>query len=228
MAALLEEAVVPYLQRRFALQGIIVTRVLRTSGVGESALDEKIGDLERLANPTVGLSAHPGRVDIRLTAKAGDRAAAAELLLPVERTIRERLGEAIYGADEETLEQVTAQALRRRGWRLTTAEYGTGGALSASLAETGEIRAGSEVHPEAVPAEELRATVDRARKETHADVGLGVSLKRSPPRHKLAIRVITPEGEAESQPSYGGAPENAVRWAVSLALDLLRRRLAEV
>ncbi len=225
MAAILEGSVVPYLQRRFALQGIIVTRVLRTSGVGESALDEKIGDLERLANPTVGLSAHPGRVDIRLTAKAGDRAAAAELLLPVERTIRERLGEAIYGADDETLERVTAQALRRRGWRLVTAEYGTGGALSASLEESGGPYAGREAHPDAVSAEELRAAVDRARKETRAEAGLGVSLRRSPPRHELAIRLITPDGEAELQPSYGGAPDNAVRWAVSLALDLLRRQL---
>jgi len=225
MAALLEGAVVPYLQRRFALQSIIVTRVLRTSGVGESALDEKIGDLERLANPTVGLSAHPGRVDIRLTAKAIDRAAAADLLLPVERTIRERVGEAVYGTDDETLEQVTAQALRRRGWRLATVEYGTGGALSAGLAGGGGAHAGGEVHPDAVSAEDLRAAVGRIRKETMAEAALGVSLQRRPPRHDLAIRLITPDGEAELHPSYGGAPENAVRWAVSLALDLLRRRL---
>jgi hypothetical protein len=63
------------------------------------------------------------------------------------------------------------------------------------------------------------------RKATQAEAALGVSLRRSPPRHELAIHLITPDGEAELHPSYGGAPENAVRWAVSLALDLLRRQL---
>lgn len=225
MAALLEEAVVPYLRRRFALQGTILTRLLRSSGVGESALDEKIEDLERLANPTVGLSAHPGRVDIRLTAKADDRQSAAALILPVEETIRERLGDALYGADDETLEQVTAQTLLRRGWRLTTIEHGTGGALAASFAAAAEAYAGGEVVPGAVTLEGLRAALQRAREARRAEAGLGLSLHRAPPRHELSVCLITPEGEHAVQPTYGGAPDNAIRWAVSLALDLLRRQL---
>ncbi len=225
MAALLEQAVAPYLRKRFALSGIILTRVLRTAGVGESVLDEKVEDLERLTNPTVGLSAHPGRVDIRLTAKGEDRPQAEALLRPVEETIRERLGEAIYGVDDESLEQVIAGALQRRGWRLATVEHATGGALSAGLAEVGNVYAGGEVVPSGVTPEELSAELREAMGARRVEAGLGVSLLREGSRHRLTICVISPDGEHSVSPSYGGAPHNAARWAASFALDFMRRRL---
>jgi competence/damage-inducible protein CinA-like protein len=225
MEALLDQAVIPYLRRRFDLHETILTRVLRTAGVGESALDEKIGDLERLSNPTVGLSAHPGRVDIRLTAKAASAEAARALIRPLEETIRERLRDAIYGVDDENLEQVTANALRQRGWRLTTVEHSTGGALSASLASAGEKYVGGEVLPLGVTIEELRAELERARHARLVEAGLAVSLLQNGSQQRLSILLITPEGEHHLQPTYGGAPHSAARWAVSLALDLLRLRL---
>jgi hypothetical protein len=225
MAALLSGAVVPYLAGRFGLQGTIRTRLLRTAGIGESALDEKIGDLERLANPTVGLSAHPGRVDVRVAAKAADRAEAEALIQPVEAEIRARLGEAIYGVDEETLEGAAIEGLLRRRWRLATVEYGTGGALSAGFASDEATFAGGDVFSTPTSADALRAEVARAREARAAEAALGVSLAREGARHDLAICLITPEGEETLSPTYGGAPHNAVRWAVTLALDLLRRRL---
>ncbi|NJN44265.1 MAG: hypothetical protein HC806_05785 [Anaerolineae bacterium] len=45
-------------------------RILRTAGVGESQIDEKISDLEELTNPSVGLAAHSGQVDVRIVATA--------------------------------------------------------------------------------------------------------------------------------------------------------------
>jgi competence/damage-inducible protein CinA-like protein len=225
MAALLSGAVVPYLTRRFGLQGTIRTRILRTAGLGESAVDEKIGDLERLANPTVGLSAHPGRVDIRVAAKSADRTEAEALIKPVEAEIRARLGEAIYGADEETLEDAAIKGLLRKRWRLATVEHGTGGALSAGFAAAEGAFAGGDVFSTPSDADALRAEVARAREARAADAALGIALTREGVRHQLAICLITPEEEEARSPSYGGAPHNAVRWAVTLALDLLRRRL---
>ncbi len=70
MEYLTENTVLPYLRGRYQLTGTIKTRVLHVAGLGESQIDEWIGDLELLGNPTVGLSAHPGLVDIRITAKA--------------------------------------------------------------------------------------------------------------------------------------------------------------
>jgi len=72
METLLADAVVPYLQKRFNLHDIIKVRTLHVSGIGEGALDEQVGDLETLINPTVGLTAHSGIVDIRIAAKAGN------------------------------------------------------------------------------------------------------------------------------------------------------------
>ncbi len=120
MEYLLEKEVLPYLRTRYQLSGIIKTRLIHTVGVGESQIDDLIGDLETLSNPTVGLAAHSGQVDVRITAKAGSEAQANELIRGIETTLVERLNTWIYGADQETLEDVALKALKRREWTLAT------------------------------------------------------------------------------------------------------------
>ena len=71
MEYLIQNALLPYLRQRYNLKGVIKTRVLHTAGVGESQIDDRISDLEELANPTVGLAAHSGQVDVRITCKGG-------------------------------------------------------------------------------------------------------------------------------------------------------------
>src|SRR5512133_1190635 len=73
MEYLAENEIFPYLKQKYDLSGLIKARVLHTTGMGEGAIDEKIGDLELLANPTVGLAAHYGMVDIRITDKDDSR-----------------------------------------------------------------------------------------------------------------------------------------------------------
>lgn len=106
MKTLLEDAVIPMLRERFKLAGITLSRTLRSAGMGESNVDELVSELEKLSNPTVGLAAHPGQVDIRITAKASSRAEAEALIQPVEEQVRRMLGVKIYGADEDTLPSV--------------------------------------------------------------------------------------------------------------------------
>ncbi len=79
-------------------------------------IDEKIADLETLSNPTVGLAAHTGVVDIRIAAKAKNEIAADEMIAQIENQIRERLGEVVFGADEDKLEDVVLNAVAKRGW----------------------------------------------------------------------------------------------------------------
>jgi nicotinamide-nucleotide amidase len=86
MEYLLHEAVIPYLQTRYSLDQIIKVRLLHTAGAGEGDIDELIGDLELLSNPTVGLAAHTGIVDIRIAAKAGTEAEADRMIADVERS----------------------------------------------------------------------------------------------------------------------------------------------
>ncbi|HSJ54623.1 MAG TPA: CinA family nicotinamide mononucleotide deamidase-related protein, partial [Anaerolineae bacterium] len=127
MVYLMEHAIVPYLQQRLGRQDALFTRILRTVALGESRIDEAIADLETSSNPTVGLSAHPGQTDVRIVAKAATLAEAEALVAGFEATIRERLGAAIYGTGDESLESGVAALLRQQGAVLVVAETLTQG-----------------------------------------------------------------------------------------------------
>jgi competence/damage-inducible protein CinA-like protein len=111
MKTLLLDYVLPLLQSRYDLAGITLSRTLHTAGMGESNVDELVADLEALSNPTVGLAAHPGQVDVRITAKAASAELAQRLIQPVEAKVRRLLGIKIYGSDGETLDDVVAELL---------------------------------------------------------------------------------------------------------------------
>jgi competence/damage-inducible protein CinA-like protein len=226
MSYLLETAVLPYLRRRLELPAIIKSRVIKTAGMGESWLDERIADLERSPNPTVGLSAHPGLVDVRITAKAPSEAEANRMLNQTETTLRERLGSAVFGVDSQTLEQVAARTLAARGWRLALAEHGTGGGLANTLERQTDVFAGSRVLPERIDAPGLAAAADHVRRAFEARVGLGVVAWRESDREMLLFHLVTPDQRQDAERSYGGPPEDAAQLAISMALDFLRRRLA--
>ncbi len=133
MEFILENSVLPLLKERFSLAGIIKTFSIHTSGAGESHIDEKIGDLEMLSNPTVGLVAYPGLIDIRVTAKALSIDTADIMIAEMVNTIEKRLGNSIFGYNETTLEQVVASQLRRENIRVAIIEYGMNQMLSTRL-----------------------------------------------------------------------------------------------
>lgn len=113
MEYLTSHALMPYLIERYQLTDMIKARVLHTIGLGESSVDDVIGDLESLTNPTVGLLAKSGQVDVRITAKASSEVEADVMIDGVERTIRQRLGSAIYGIDEETIVEAVSALLMK-------------------------------------------------------------------------------------------------------------------
>jgi competence/damage-inducible protein CinA-like protein len=217
MEHILHESVIPYLQRRFHLDQIIKIRILHCAGLGEGMIDEKIADLETLSNPTVGLAAHTGVVDIRIAAKAKDEAEADAMIAQIEQQVRQRLGEAVFGADEEKLEEVTLTAVAKRGWTLVAVESGLDGLMARKVPHTVSISAPT---PEA-----LLAALRAARAEAGADVALGVAMHLEERSSELAL--ITPKGEKTHRISYGGPPRSLARWSVNLALDWLRRRTLE-
>ncbi|MDW8226512.1 MAG: molybdopterin-binding protein [Anaerolineales bacterium] len=144
METLMETAVVPYLQKRYHLHEVIHIRTLHVGGMGESAVDEKIGDLERLSNPTVGLTAHAGVISIRIAAKAKNLAEAEQMISEIEAQIRARLGENIFGVDDETLEAVVLHHLERRGWTLACLENSYEMTLEQRLARVTSLPSGWE------------------------------------------------------------------------------------
>ena len=222
METLLADAVVPYLQKRFNLRDVIEVRTLHVSGIGEGALDDMIGDLEALDNPTVGLTAHSGVVDIRIAAKAGSAVEAGRMIARVEEDVRGRLGKDIFGADSDTLEGITLAALAQRGWSLACVESGLEGALLRRIGQAGQpaYHGGNQ---QTLQAGSLAQAAETIRQEFNASVALAVALFASGEHQDVAIAIITPLGPSERQLTYGGHPKNAARWAVNTAIDWLRR-----
>lgn len=223
MEYLMAHAVIPYLYGRYQLRGIIKSRIIHTAGAGESQIDELIGDLEELSNPTVGMAAHSGQVDIRITAKAGSSQEADQLILPVEAEVRSRLKDWVYGADEQSLESVARLNLREKGWSIIVVESGLGGELTDRLAEEEGVYRGGEVLKHVPDRDDLVALVKGFRSSIMAEVGLGVVIYPGSEKQDVYIIILTPNKTEQVTRPYGGPPGNAPRWAVHHCLDLLRK-----
>ena len=140
MIAMLDNSVIPALLE--SLEGeraVIVSRVLRAFGIGESSLADPLEDiLTTSENPTVApLIYQNTEVHLRLTAKAPDEAAANVLLDEMQATIcaREGVGDFIFGTDEETLPSILLDLLKERGQTLAVAESITGGLIGSLLTD---------------------------------------------------------------------------------------------
>jgi competence/damage-inducible protein CinA-like protein len=223
MEFLMMNAVMPYLRQKYTLKGIIKARVIHTAGAGESQIDDLIGDLEELSNPTIGLAAHSGQVDVRITAKAGSETDADDLIKPIESTLRQRLGEWIYGVDQETLENVALNAVAEKGWKLVVVEAGMNGILIRRLADCCNAFLGGEMLTEVPTPEELQAVTENYRQSRGAEVGLGVAVTPAGEKQDVLIALITPDGMHQYARPYGGPPEYAARWAFHHSLDIVRR-----
>jgi competence/damage-inducible protein CinA-like protein len=212
MEYLLHEAVIPYLQKRFDLRQVIKVRLLHTAGMGEGSIDEKIGDLETLSNPTVGLAAHNGVVDIRLAAKAATEQEADRMIAEVEHDIRQRLPRVVFGADEDTLDSVTLAAIHQHGWALTCVELGLSDSMQRRLPNLVSL---ATLQPGKLM-EELRSALT----SSSSNAALGIACFTDDMTAELAV--ITPRGERSLRITYGGHPRNLPRWAFNNGLNLLR------
>jgi nicotinamide-nucleotide amidase len=218
MEHVLHESVIPYLQKRFKLDEVLKVRVLHCAGLGEGMIDEKIADLETLRNPTVGLAAHTGVVDVRIAAKAKTEHEADAMIAEVEAQVRERLGNIVFGADDDRLESVALEAVASRGLRLAAIESGLDGLLARKIPHTASI-------PN-LTADSLRDALRVAQAESRADVLLGVAV--FPEERAAEMAMITPKGEKTHRITYGGPPKSLPRWSMNLALNWLRTTMEEM
>jgi len=218
---LMENSVIPYLTGKYQLKGVIKVCVLHTAGLGESVVDEEVADLELLSNPTVGLLAHPGQTDIRITAKAESESEASEMIAAVRKTIMARLGEHIYGSDTDTLESVIPFLLNNH--ILEIYEAGNSPYLSEKLKGTDL----SQIPLNAInlsAKEDFYSFMDNVPSQPEKIIlGLNLSTRREWPTVQIAIRAFNKSHHLER--SYGGPVQNAQLWAFHTALDFLRRIL---
>ncbi len=236
MKYLMEHAVVPYLHDKVGATGIIKNRVLRTAGIGESLVDEKVGDLEKLDNPTVGLAAHAGQTDIRIAARAATEAEADALIAEVEAEVRKRLGSFIYGVEKEPLELAFVQALQRANHKVALVEVGTGGLLRTRIESQPEGPALITSAERFDSVEQFRDGRDLNYKDLaeqtaaamRAKLGSGLAIAVISDQTGTAIAVTDGEQTRSRTYAYGGAdvggPEWASGWGMSMAWHLLTGR----
>ena len=138
MKWLFDNELVPYLRNKFGLADAIYSRVLKVADLGESGVDDLMGHLiSESVNPMVGVLAHPGQVDVRITAKSTNQEDADKLIAPVEREVRELLGEHVFAVDDETMHQVVGELLRSCGLTVACYEGLTGGMIAQQLQDAG-------------------------------------------------------------------------------------------
>ena len=240
MRHLLQERVLPYLSHKMGEQAMILSRMVHTVGIGESTAGQIISDLMRGDNPTVGTRAHPGQIDVCITAKAATRAEALGLLEAMEARVREALGAVVFGTDEETLAGVVAGELARRDVTLALGEANTGGLVGQRLLETEEgakvllgahsTDDGAELAKEAavtlveVDGDSASAIAARLRERYGADLGLAI-LQGSGEGSLTYVALATPGGTRLRQRRPRPQREYEIERTLPLALDAVRQWL---
>ncbi len=134
---MVERDIVPYFKKiTYKKSSIIKSKVIKTTGLAESQVHPKIKKLLHMSgNTTVGIYAHPGQIDLKITTKAENEKLANKQIRSVEKQIKKRLGDLIFGCDDQTLEGVVGELLRKRKKTIAVAESCTGGLLTNRLTD---------------------------------------------------------------------------------------------
>jgi nicotinamide-nucleotide amidase len=248
------DSVVPLLRRGLPLASRFVCRTLRTTGIGESLVQEKIsGPLQRQveAGLDLGYCARPGQVDVRLAARGGG---AERGVREAEAIVRGLLGPHIYGVEDEDLETVIVRLLTERNATLALAESCTGGCIAhrvtnvpgasavllaglvtysnAAKQEFLGVQANSLAGHGAVSEPVAREMADGARQKTEADYALAVTGIAGPsggapdkPVGTVFIGLAGPTGTVIERNFNPYDRETFKQVTAQQALDLLRRTI---
>ena len=254
MESMTQRHLIPHLRSAQEEDEVILSRVLHLSGIGESAAAREVDDLLEGREPTLAPLAGSGVVNFRITAKAGSQEEARKKIEGMERAVRERLGDYVFGADEESLESVVGDLLRGKGLTIGTAESCTGGLLAGRLTE---VSGSSAYYVSSVVAYSdeakvkllgvKRETVERhgavseevaiemaegLRKRHGVDIGVSCTGIAGPtggsaekPVGLLFVGIADGEGGEANRFQFRGGRSQVRERTVQAALDILWRRL---
>jgi len=211
-----------HVEPTLAAGAVLRSRTLKMLGIGESLAEEALGELVRSTTPTVVTKAKNDGVHVRITDKDTDAATMDARIADMEALVRERLGQYVWGTDDETLGSVIGHGLSERGWHLATAESLSGGDVARTLAESpgsaswyvrGFVRPMAE-------ADELAQLIDDLRPppEVRLVVPYG--------EQSAELRISTPDRPRSATIRFA-SPVEGRRRALLAALDLLRRAIQD-
>ncbi|HEX8026252.1 MAG TPA: molybdopterin-binding protein [Candidatus Limnocylindrales bacterium] len=230
MRPMWREWVLPRLEARgLGRPTAVVT--LRTSGLGESLIAEKLGSmLDRGANPTVATYARSDAVDVRISAVDGGERSGDELVSDAEARIVELIGDVVWGRGDATWPEAIGQALDARGWRLALVEVATRGAVTGLLAEgLGDGLAFAETLLERPAAHDghdadLEHLAGRVRQLGPAEVGLAVEGRTRGQDMLASVAIVDPTGtHRERRVVFLAGAQGRSRVAIAAAAMLLAR-----
>lgn len=250
---MVDNHVVPYLRQKTGNVGTIRSLVLRIAGMGESQVEDKVKDLMLDSNPTVAPYAKVGEVHLRVTAKADTAEEADRMIAERAALVRARLGEAIYGENDDPLEKAVVAVLKEHGKTVATAESCTGGLVAQRITDIsgssavflGGVVAYSNAAKTAfvgVPAEMIarvgavspevaQALAEGARSRFGADYGIGITGIAGPeggtpekPVGLVYIGIAYPGGCEVDKSNYIGSRQIVRYRASQTALNMLRLR----
>jgi len=256
LKAMWKETVDPYLQRQAGIEPIR-THDLLCVGIGESSLEEKIADIIKRygRNPYIRLYASQGEVRIRVACQKQSAAKADALVEEAVKTIKDRLGEKVYGDGQTSLEEVVGRLLIQRGSTLALAESCTGGLIAKRLTDIpgssryfrmGVVTYSNESKQKilGVPAEVLdqygavspetaRYMVEGIHKLTGSDVAISVTGIAGPsggseqkPVGLVYVGLIVGQGQPQIEELRLTGTRETIRYRTSQhALDMVRRAL---
>jgi len=131
-----EKAVIPHLKKRFNPDKIIKSRVIKITGLAESKVNEKIEDILKISgNVQMGIYPHPEEITVKITVTEKSKKKATAIIKKIEKRIKSRLGNYIFGYDDEKLEEVTGKLLLKKKKTLSIAESCTGGLLANRITD---------------------------------------------------------------------------------------------
>lgn len=254
LAAMFENSVVPFLKKKVCGGPVMRYKVMKLTGISESAVQDRIKDLGGQGNPGISYVAKPGEIQVRITASAENSIEAEKMVAGLFTKVQNHLNEFIFGFDGDILEEILGQLLIKKGLSISVAESCTGGLIGAKLTDIpgssryfkgGVVAYSNEIKETvlgvpsktleahgAVSKETAMAMADGVRKLAGSDLGLAVTGIAGPeggteakPRGLVYIALSADEGASFMEYRFPGTRTAVRQGASNAAMNMARKFL---